>query len=468
MRYDVNKNEYSTVDLIIPKGAEELMKRLHSAGHTVYVVGGCVRDTLLGRTPHDWDLCTSATPDEMLQIFADHRVIETGLKHGTITVMCEDEAYEITTYRTDGQYSDGRHPDSVDFVKDVKEDLARRDFTINAMAYYHDSLFMDFQDPFHGQSDLKAKLIRTVGNPVDRFTEDGLRILRALRFASVYDFQIEFATSQAIHVLRPLLQKISVERIRVELSKLLAGKAAYRILSEYADVICEIIPELTPCIGFHQNNPYHAYNVYDHICHAVENYWESSEIINMTLLLHDIGKPSCYTETDGVGHFHGHGEVSKYIAEQILDRLKFDNKSKNAILELIYFHDLRIDAKERAVRRVLNKMSSPEQFRNLMIVRRADILAQSEFDQVPRIEKSRTLEKLMNDILEKDQCFQMKDLAINGMDIIHAFEFDPESLDGKQIGRAKNLCLNAVIDEEVENDRSALIAYLKEYPEMWR
>lgn len=455
-----------TSGLNIPKGAQTLMQELINEGHTAWVVGGCVRDSILGRTPHDWDICTSATPDEMKWIFRHHRVIDTGIKHGTVTVLMNDNSYEVTTYRVDNQYSDHRHPDSVDFTKDVSQDLSRRDFTINAMAHsvvvanQHELL-----DLFGGMEDLQNGIIRTVGNPVDRFSEDSLRILRALRFASVYKFAIEPTTAQAIHVLKSNLSTVSSERTREELSKLLAGPDACRILEEFPDVICEIIPEMVACIGFDQHNPYHCYNVYDHICHAVGEYCGNSEVINMALLLHDIGKPKCYFYENGVGHFHGHGEVSADLAEKILDRLRFDNRSKEDIVQLIYYHDMRIELKPRAVRRMLGRLNRPELFESLMEIRHADIMAQSDHDRSTRLDKRASLLEIAHKIIEESQCFQMKDLAIDGRVIMSVFGDD--GIQGKQIGQAKEFCLNGVIDEQVENNQDALIQYLKDHIDEW-
>lgn len=319
---------------LVPSGARTIIRGLQNEGFSAYVVGGCVRDSLLGLEPKDWDICTSAKPEEMKEYFTrcSVRTIDTGLQHGTITVDLERNGkFEVTTYRVDGNYSDSRHPDSVEFVDDIEQDLSRRDFTINAMAYNTTVIV----DPFSGQEDLKNGLIRCVGNPDDRFGEDALRILRAMRFASTYGFSIEEATAKSIHKNKDKLKNIAAERIQTELCKMLCGKGILNILIEYSDVIATIIPELEPCIGFDQNNRFHEFTIYDHIAHSVANYEATDAVVNMSLLLHDIGKPCCYTEDEKGGHFYGHGVHSRDLAEKALNRLRFDNKSKNDILEQI-------------------------------------------------------------------------------------------------------------------------------------
>ena len=313
----------------IPKGAKAIILGLRYENHEAYIVGGCVRDSLLGKEPKDWDICTSATPQEVKEYLnrCSVRTIDTGLKHGTITADMERAGkYEITTFRIDGDYSDNRRPDSVTFTESIYQDLSRRDFTINAMAYN--------DDPFHGVDDLKNGIIRCVGNPNDRFSEDALRILRALRFASVYGFSIEKNTAQAIHDNAWRLTNIAAERIHSELCKLLLGNGVLPVLLDYPDVIATIIPEMKPCIGFDQNNKYHQYTIYDHIAHAVANYTGKDIAVKVALLLHDIGKPCCYTEDENGGHFHGHGNYSYDISKVVLERLRFDTTTKQEVLDL--------------------------------------------------------------------------------------------------------------------------------------
>lgn len=307
----------------IPSGAASILDNLHAAKQEAYVVGGCVRDSLLGREPNDWDICTSASPEAVKKLFSDHDVIDTGIKHGTVTVLEDGAAYEVTTFRKDGNYSDGRHPDSVEFVSNVLEDLARRDFTINAMAY---SVEDGLVDPYGGLRDLERKVISScVGSPDERFTEDGLRLLRAIRFAANYGFIIADQTADSIHRNVALLKNVSVERITSELCKTLLGDGVLQVLLDYKDVFCAIVPELEPCVGFEQNNKFHQYTVYDHIAHAVAGYTGKDTTIKIALLLHDIGKPLCYTEDENGGHFYGHAPICAEIAEGVLRRMRFDN-----------------------------------------------------------------------------------------------------------------------------------------------
>ncbi|MDB7829171.1 CCA tRNA nucleotidyltransferase [Intestinimonas butyriciproducens] len=434
--------------IMIPHGAQEILETLQFNGYEAYVVGGCVRDSLLGVEPKDWDICTSAIPSRILYSFRDKRVIETGLKHGTVTVVMDDGQYEVTTFRVDGDYSDHRHPDSVNFTESLREDLARRDFTINAMAYSEKTGLVD---PFGGAQDLKRKVISCVGNPNDRFSEDALRILRALRFASTYQFDIDNRTSKAIHSKADTLNEIAAERIRVELCKLLSGKGVLCVLMDYSDVIATIIPELRPCIGFEQNNRYHQYTVYNHIAHAVENYKGNDDVVNVALLLHDIGKPLCYTEDERGGHFHGHGVVSHDIAEVVLDRLRFDNKSKADILELVLYHDSVIEPAPRVVKRWLNKIGEV-QFLRLMDIRIADILAHAVDTQQSRIERHHALVQIEKNVIEEEQCFKLKDMNINGKDLIEIGV--PE---GKRVGMILDALLESVISGYIPNDHDILV-----------
>lgn len=450
----------------IPAGAYYLCNMLQYHGFKAFVVGGCVRDGFLGLDPHDWDICTSAKPEEIISLMAEHRVktIETGLQHGTVTAHLNDENYEITTFRVDGEYSDNRRPDYVDFIQDIFEDLSRRDFTINAMAYDPDVRFTDpnykrspLIDPFDGLSDLHNGIIRCVRNPDDRFREDALRIMRALRFASTYGFKIEEKTAAAIHRNKNLLKNISAERIQSELTKMLCGEGILDILLEYKDVMAVIIPELEPCIGFNQNNPYHIYDVYDHIAHAVAFYKGSDISTNMALLLHDIGKPHCYTENHNGGHFYGHGAISHKMATDILERLRFDNKTKKEILTLVFYHDAIINPDTKSVKRWL-WMIGPEMLNKLMFVRIADVMAQSEINQESRRDKALFVKLVMKDILAKQQCFTLKDLAVNGNDIRSLYV--PE---GPIIGKVLKHLLDKVIAEEIVNEYDALMEEAKYY-----
>lgn len=447
----------------IPIGANYLIRLLKGAGHEACVVGGCVRDSLLNKKPHDWDICTSARPEEVCALMKlnDVRIIETGLRHGTVTACVGVSNYEITTFRVDGEYSDNRRPDRVEFVGDIVEDLARRDFTINAMAYDEPvEGYGNLTDPWGGYGDLDKKLIRCVRNPDDRFREDALRILRALRFASTYGFKIEEKTAAAIHRNKELLRYISAERIQSELCKLLCGPGALDILLEYRDVMAVIIPELEPCIGFDQNTPWHKYTVYDHIAHAVNSYKDDDISIKMALLLHDIGKPECYSEDEyGIGHFHGHSIPSSRIARDVMRRLKFDNQTTEEVVQLVLYHDADIQPQFRSVRRWLNKIG-PDLLDKLITVRLADIMAQSAVNRVARIDKCYMTLGTIKEVLDTQQCFAIKDLAINGNDIL---SLGVEA--GPMVGKILHRLLDMVIDETVTNKHDALIEEGKRYLE---
>lgn len=438
----------------MPNGAALILAMLKHCGFDAYVVGGCVRDSLLGLKPKDWDICTSALPEQVEDIFKGNRIIETGLKHGTVTIVMDDGQYEVTTFRTDGAYSDCRRPDNVTFVRNVEDDLARRDFTINALAYDGNGQLIDL---YGGVHHLKQGIILCVGNADDRFNEDALRIMRALRFASVYGFKIADETAVAIHKNAKLLNNIAVERINVELCKLLCGKGALQILLDYNDIIATIIPEFKPCVGFDQNNRYHQYTVYDHIAHAVDNYKGTDLTVKLALFFHDIGKPACYTEDENGGHFHGHGVPSRDIAEQILQRLRFDNKTQKDVTELVLYHDSVIEPTPKTVKRWLNKIGE-EQLLRLLDIRMADILAHAEGTQESRIERCVAVRELMNSIISEEQCFAIKNLLIRGTDILNLGV--PQS---KLVGEILNYLLDRVISGELDNKREVLINEVKYY-----
>lgn len=442
--------------IVMPDEVTHLIDILDWAGYDSYIVGGCVRDFFLGKAPHDWDICTAAEPKKVLTILDLHKIksIETGLQHGTVTAHIDGNNYEITTFRIDGEYSDNRRPDNVHFVRDVKADLARRDFTINAMAY---SSWEGLVDPFGGYGDLDAKLIRCVGNPDERFQEDALRILRALRFAATYGFKIEEETAAAIHRNKDLLKNISAERIQSELCKILRGEGVLDILLNYSDVMTVIIPELEPCIGFEQNNPYHKYTVYDHIAHAVANYRGNVVSVKMALLLHDIGKPECYTEDHNGGHFHGHAVPSMRIAKDVVERLKFDNKTKQEIVDLVLYHDADIYPSYRPVRRWLNKIGY-DMLDKLIGVKLADIGAHSEINQFSRIDQCNEIRLVAMTVIDQQQCFQIKDLDVNGRDIL-SLGVSP----GPKVGEVLNHLLNKVIDAEIQNEREVLMEEAERY-----
>ena len=437
----------------IPVGASIILDILDKHGFDAYVVGGCVRDSLLRIIPKDWDICTSATPQEVEFCFNGYRIIETGLKHGTVTIIMEDGNYEVTTFRTDGVYSDNRRPDSVEFVKDIRDDLARRDFTINAIAYNPN---IGIVDPFNGQADLVNGIISCVGNADDRFNEDALRIMRALRFSSVYGFAISDETSNAVHRNVKLLGNIAIERITKELCKLLCGKGVLQLMLNYSDVITAIIPELEPCVGFAQNNRYHQYTVYDHIAHAVANYTGTDVTVKVALLLHDIGKPDCYSEDENGGHFYGHGIRSRDIAEKVVSKMMFDSITQKEVVELVLFHDSVIEPTPKSVRRWLNRVGTTQLLR-LLDMNAADALAHAAGIQQSRIDRCVEIRRIIDDILESEQCFSLKHMNINGNDILSLGV--PE---GKVVGKVLHELLCQVIDGKIPNEHEHLIKKAKE------
>ena len=446
------------VKIDIPEVARWIIRNLtNDDWNKAYVVGGCVRDSLLGKTPNDWDICTSARPETVRTYLAlcGKKVIDTGIKHGTVTAVMDDGNYEITTFRVDGKYSDNRHPDDVEFVDDIVADLSRRDFTINAMAYNDVEGLID---PFGGAKDLKKKRIRCVGNPDERFREDPLRILRGMRFASTYGFKIERETAKAMMRNRELLNFVSGERIRDELCKMLCGENVLEVLLTYPDIMAEIIPGLHRCIGFLQNNPYHKFNVYDHITHAVAAYKGDDVTVKVALLLHDIGKPYVYSEDEnGRGHFYGHPRMSFCIAKnEVMGRLNFDNHTRDNILDLVLYHDAELKPSRRVIKRLLSKHGA-DTVRQLIQVRRADILAQTGKSHDDRLLKMVEFELLVEEIIADQECFKIKDLEIDGSDICSF------GVSGPIVGQTLNYLLEAVIDERVENDHLALMKEATRY-----
>ena len=436
------------MNINLPTEVQYIITTLESAGFEAYAVGGCVRDSLLGKEPQDWDICTSALPEQCIETFSDQRIVETGLKHGTITLMLNEKPFEITTFRVDGKYTDNRRPDKVKFVTVLKRDLARRDFSVNAMAYNPKTGVMDYYD---GQQDLENRLIKCVGNADKRFREDALRIMRALRFASSFGFSIEENTARAMFDNRKLLQNIASERIVIELNKLIMGDAVFELLTDHLPVIFEIIPELEPTAGVEQNNSYHCFDVLTHILKSVDAA-PKNLIIRLTMLLHDIGKPHCYTESeDGIGHFYGHQQKGSDMARDILARLKYDKDMIKTVTELILYHDQDIEPRCKHIKRWLNKIGETR-IRQLLEVKHADAAAQSETHRQIKAEKLKAIPPLIDEVISQQQCFSLKDLAVNGRDIINA-----NLAEGTQIGVMLNRLLEMVINEEVENEREVLM-----------
>ncbi len=434
------------------KGATRAMEQLEAHGYEAYAVGGCVRDSLLGRSPNDWDLTTSALPDQTLACFENCRTVEIGKQHGTIAVILEGETLEITTYRVDGDYADNRHPLSVTYSRNLSDDLSRRDFTVNAMAYHPARGLVDL---FGGREDLVKKVIRAVGDPKRRFEEDGLRILRAIRFASVLGFELEAETDREVHACRHLLTNIAHERIREEFCKLLLGRGAVRILRDYRDVIAVFLPELAPTFDFLQNSKYHCYDVWEHTLHALEQTASDSLDVRLAILLHDVGKPHCYTEDADGGHFKGHADHSVRLSEQLLRRLRFDNATVAKVLTLVRYHDVPIIPETKYVKRAILRFGEEGLF-DFLEVFRCDRLAHHP-DHCELPEFLSAVPRLVEEIREENACLSLKALAVNGEDLL-SLGYRP----GRALGETLNALLSAVIDEELPNEREALLAHAEE------
>lgn len=444
----------------IPSGANEIIHTLQDKGYEAFLVGGCVRDSILKRPIHDYDITTSATPDEMMEIFKDKRIIETGLQHGTITIVIDGEPYEVTTYRIDGNYSDSRRPDKVTFTKSLEEDLKRRDFTINAMAYNDE---VGLVDPFNGMEDIEHYKIRCVGRAEDRFSEDALRILRAIRFASQLGFVVDSDVSLNIHKMYKNLENISIERINSEFCKIAASSDFCVQMVLYHEVFSLFIPEIKNMFGFQQNNPYHIYDVWNHTVHAIE-YCESDDLVTrLSVFFHDIGKPHCYQDSeDGIRHFKGHGRVSADMTDKIMKRLRFDNDTREKVVELVYYHDATFEVEKKYVKRWLNKIGE-EQFKRLLNIRRADIKAQADINQETRLQKIDNIGYILEEVLQDDECFSLKDLAVNGKDVMDTMLIKS----GKEVGYWLNEILTRVIDGRLKNDREDLIYWMTGITDGW-
>ena len=441
--------------MFLPEAVLSVIGRLEKAGYEAYAVGGCVRDHLLGRAAGDYDVTTSALPHEMQAVFAGERVLETGLKHGTLTVFSGDLPIEITTYRIDGAYADHRHPDEVTFTRSLHEDLRRRDFTVNAMAY---SPARGLIDPFGGQADLQAGILRCVGDPSRRFQEDALRILRLLRFASVLGFAPEEETVRAAFENRSLLSDVSAERVFSELCRLLCGQNVQQVLCRYLGVLSPLLPEAMAMQGFDQRNPHHIYDVLEHTARVVSAV-PPDRVLRLAAFFHDMGKPaSFFTDADGVGHFYGHDAISADMAERVLTRLKCDTAAKKQVVILVQEHDVQIESSEKAVKRALNRLG-PEMFFRLLALKRADNLAQAPA-YAARQQIIDQLESIARDILAREACFSKKDLALHGEDLLAA-----GIPAGPGLGAALDAMLEAVINGDAENEKAALLRWLTEYKE---
>ena len=431
----------------IPAGAARILKVLEANGYEAYVVGGCVRDSLLGKQPHDWDITTSALPLQVKALFS--RTIDTGLKHGTVTIPSGREAYEVTTYRIDGEYLDGRHPSEVTFTASLREDLKRRDFTINAMAYNEKDGLQDF---FDGISDLETYRIRAVGDPRKRFEEDALRILRAVRFSAQLGYTVEEGTLRAMRTLAPTLARISAERIAAELEKILVSPHPDRLRMAYeCGITAVILPEFDRCMETPQNNPHHIYNVGEHTMCALMQA-RPDRILRTAILLHDVGKPLCRsTDEKGIDHFYGHPEAGAKIAEEILRRLKSDNETRRKTVQLVRCHDREIRLTPAGVRQAIVRIGE-DLFPLLLEVKEADMLAQSTFRREEKKAHIGRVRELYAEILEHKDCLTLRDLAVNGNDLI-SYGIRP----GKEMGRILHEMLEDVLAEPSHNDREYLL-----------
>lgn len=436
----------------LPKDVEYIINTLQRAGYEAYAVGGCVRDTILNREPDDWDITTSAKPMEIKRLFPV--TIDTGIQHGTVTVLKNHVGYEVTTYRIDGEYADNRHPKEVIFTANLKEDLLRRDFTINAMAYNHEEGIID---EYGGLDDIRDGIIRCVGNPYDRFSEDALRIMRAVRFSAQLGYRIEEETSKAIIKLSPNLASISAERINTELTKLLLSpnpdylRDAYRL-----GITGVVLPELDRCMECEQVNPHHCYSVGEHTLHSLKIV-PDDKVLRYTMLFHDFGKPDTQSVgEDGRMHFYGHPAVSERMASDIMHRLKFDNDTMNAVKLLCKNHDLEITEDNKHVRRAMNKLGT-DNFGKLLMVKRADCMAQSDYKREEKLASLDNLSSIYNEIVNAGECVCMKDLAVCGRDLI-----DLGIKPGPAMGAILDELLNKVIDDPALNDREVLLEIVKE------
>ena len=426
------------------------ISRLENAHFPCYAVGGCVRDALLGLQPHDYDLCTAATPEQIKAVFSDRRLILAGEKHGTVGVITDGGVVEITTFRTEGGYGDNRHPDWVRFVDDITEDLARRDFTVNAMAY---SPVRGLADPFGGKNDLKNRTLRAVGDPETRFNEDSLRILRGVRFAVRYGLSVESATWQAMQMLAPLMDNLARERVFDELCKLLPLVTA-EDLPRFAPILVQIIPELAPTVGFDQHSPHHAYDVFTHTAHVTETV-PADLTLRWAALLHDTGKVPAYTtDENGRGHFYGHAQLSANMADALLHRLKAPNALRERVVQLIDLHMTKIPPEKKTLRRWLSKLG-PETLEQMLTLQKADTSSKG-ICKDDELQQFVQLRQLLDEILAEDACLSLTDLAVDGHDLM-ALGFS-----GPAIGQALNRLLELVLEEQLPNEKTALLNAAKE------
>ena len=436
----------------LPDKVNKIIGILTKAGYEAYAVGGCVRDSILGKEPNDWDITTSATPEETKRLFG--RTIDTGIKHGTVTVMLDREGFEVTTYRIDGDYEDGRHPKEVTFTASLEEDLRRRDFTINAMAYNEQCGLVDI---FDGVRDIEQKIIRCVGNAEERFTEDALRMMRAVRFSAQLGYRIDEGTKSAIRRLAPNLKLISAERIQAELVKLVMSPHPDYLRIAYETGITEqILPEFDVCMQTAQNNPHHCYSVGEHILHAMLEI-DADKVLRLGMLFHDIGKPKTLTvDEEGITHNKGHAVVGEKLTRKILNRLKFDNDTIDKVTKIVLYHDQEITPTDSGVRRAINRIGD-RIFPMLFPVRRADIYAQSDYHRGEKLNRLAYIQEIYDGILQRQECLNLQDLAVTGNDLM-ALGIPA----GKEIGVLLKELLEIVLEEPERNTKEELLLISRE------
>ncbi len=436
----------------LPDKVNKIIDILMAAGFEAYAVGGCVRDCVMGRVPNDWDITTSAKPAEVKDLFL--RTIDTGIKHGTVTIMLDKEGFEVTTYRIDGDYEDGRHPKEVTFTACLEEDLRRRDFTINAMAYNKRDGLVDI---FGGMEDIRQGVIRCVGNAQERFTEDALRMLRAVRFSAQLGYQIEKCTKETIRELASNLKLISAERIQAELVKLVTSPHPDYLRTAYeTGITAQILPEFDFCMKTSQNNPHHCYSVGEHILHSMQEI-EADKVLRLGMLFHDIGKPQTLTiDEEGITHNKGHAAEGEKIAREVLQRLKFDNDTIDKVIKIVRYHDQEIGLTKSGVRRAVNRVGE-DIFPMLFAVQRADVLAQSGYMREGKLQKLALIKEIYDGICLRQECLSLKDMAVTGNDLI-ALGMPP----GRKIGELLHELLEIVLDDPERNTREELLRISEE------
>lgn len=440
----------SNIRIDVPEKAKKVVNTIQAAGFEAYVVGGCVRDSILGRQPQDWDITTSAKPEQVKALFP--RTIDTGLQHGTVTVMQDREGFEVTTYRIDGEYEDSRHPKEVVFTPNLEEDLKRRDFTINAMAYNEEKGLVDI---FGGMEDIRLGRIKCVGRAEERFGEDALRMLRAIRFSAQLGYEIDEETKQGIRRLAPTLKNISAERIQTELVKMLVSPHPDYLRTAYDMGVTKVFfPEFDRAMETEQHHPHHMYSVGEHILHSLA-YVPADKVLRLTMLLHDIGKPDTLTiDEQGITHFYNHESLSAEMAKGILRRLKFDNDTINMVYKLVMYHDYgnSVEPTLQIVRRAMNKIGE-DAFPALFQVKYADMMAQSDYLRDEKLKRLENWKRLYTEICEKEQCVSLKTLAVTGSDLIAA-GMKP----GKELGEVLQKLLQLVLDDPSCNTKDKLLA----------